>query len=99
MAMQIPKNGDFSQLLGTGENAHGYVAQTPNGTLINGRGGDGYDHPFVEADGPRWNDDPRPGVPNMTSFWMGIGSGASAGEAASAPYDLGATLPRRVKRK
>ena len=51
MATQVPKNGDFSQLLGPGENLLGFVAQTPNGTLVNGHGGDGYSHPYVEADG------------------------------------------------
>lgn len=99
MATQVPKNGDFSQLLGAGENGRGMVAQTPNGTLINGHGGDGYCHPSVEADGPRWNSDPRPGVPDIWSMGEGIGSGASAGEAAGAAFDVGATLPRRVKRK
>ena len=54
MATQVPKNGDFSQLLGPGENLLGFVAQTPNGTLVNGHGGDGYSHPYVEADGG-WN--------------------------------------------
>ena len=57
MATQVPKNGDFSQLLGPGENLLGFVAQTPNGTLVNGHGGDGYSHPYVEADGG-WNSDP-----------------------------------------
>jgi hypothetical protein len=51
------------------------------------------------ADGPRWNEDPRPGVPELWSMGMGIGSGAEAGQPAGAAYDVGATLPRRVKRK
>lgn len=98
MATQVPKNGDFSQLLGPGENLLGFVAQTPNGTLVNGHGGDGYSHPYVEADGG-WNSDPRMGVPHMPTFGGPAGSGADAGEAAGSSYDTGATLPRRVKRK
>jgi len=99
MATQIPKNGDFSQLLGTGENPRGFVAQTANGTLVNGHGGDGYCHQYVEADGARWNSDPRPGVPNQWSMGVPAESGASAGAAAGSAFDVGATLPRRVKRK
>jgi hypothetical protein len=99
VAIQVPKNGDFSQLVGSGENPRGFVSQTVNGTLVNGHGGDGYCHPSVMADGPRWNEDPRPGVPELWSMGMGIGSGAEAGQPAGAAYDVGATLPRRVKRK
>lgn len=54
----LPKNGDFSKLLGTGENPNGFVAQTANGTIINGQGGDGWSRPWNTADGG-WNDDPR----------------------------------------
>ena len=60
--MPLPK--DLSELLGEGENPHGMVAQTPNGTFINGRGSDGFvwkDN--LDADGARWNDDPRMETP------------------------------------
>jgi hypothetical protein len=40
------------------------VAQTANGTVVNGRGGDGDEFRFgMNADGPRWNTDPRPEAP------------------------------------
>jgi hypothetical protein len=60
--MALPKNGDFSRLLGKGENPNGLVAQTVNGTVVNGVGGDGvvFRFPGEMADGPRWNEDPRP---------------------------------------
>ena len=59
--MALPKDGDFSKLLGKGENPQGFVSQTPNGTYINGRGSDGYQYRWWPmADGKRWNEDPRP---------------------------------------
>lgn len=59
--MALPKDGDFSKLLGKGENPNGFVSQTPNGTYINGRGSDGYQPRYWPmADGSRWNEDPRP---------------------------------------
>jgi hypothetical protein len=59
--MALPKDGDFSKLLGKGENPNGFVSQTCNGTLIDGRGGDGYNERAYGrmADGARWNTDPR----------------------------------------
>jgi hypothetical protein len=58
--MALPKDGDFSKLLGKGENPNGFVSQTANGTLIDGRGGDGENYAWGGmADGPRWNQDPR----------------------------------------
>lgn len=57
---EIPKSGDFSKLLGRGENPNGMVVQTANGTIVNGRGGDGDCRPWTMADGPLWNTDPRP---------------------------------------
>lgn len=59
--MALPKDGDFSKLLGTGENPNGFVSQTCNGTLVDGRGGDGNNYAAYGfmADGPRWNSDPR----------------------------------------
>ena len=98
MATQVPKNGDFSQLLGQGENPNGFVSYTPNGTLVNGHGGDGYSHPWPTADGERWSADPRPGVPQMTSIGLPV-HGADAGAEAGGAFDVGASLPRRVKRK
>lgn len=92
MAKQVPKDGDWSRLLGMGENSNGMVAQTPNGTLVNGRGGDGTTEPML-GDTPGWNDDPRPGVSPMPSY------DHSSGVMSTEPYDNGATLPRRVKRK
>lgn len=56
--MALPKDGDFSRLLGEGENPNGFVAQTANGTIRNGRGGDGETFWRGSADGPRWNEDP-----------------------------------------
>jgi hypothetical protein len=59
--MALPKDGDFSKLLGTGENPLGFVSQTANGTYIDGRGSDGYQPRYWPmADGKRWNSDPRP---------------------------------------
>lgn len=58
--MALPKNGDFSELLGEGENPNGMIAQTPNGTVTNGLGGDGDQFRYsLIADGARWNTDPR----------------------------------------
>lgn len=59
---KIPISGDWSELLGTGENPNGVVAQTPNGTVINGAGGDGWEfaHERDNTDGERWNRDPMP---------------------------------------
>lgn len=59
--MALPKDGDFSKLLDKGENPSGFVSQTANGTLIDGRGGDGHSwmRPWPTVDGA-WNDDPRP---------------------------------------
>jgi hypothetical protein len=99
MATQVPKNGDMSQLLGPGENPNGFVAQTPNGTMVDGKSCDGYFHPMVEADGERWNSDPRPGVPNQISIGVMAGSGATGGAMPDAAWNTGASLPRRVKRK
>jgi hypothetical protein len=65
--MALPKNGDFSQLLGTGENPNGMIAQTPNGTERNGGGSDGMTYRYGMADGPRWNDDPTPQPPPLVS--------------------------------
>jgi hypothetical protein len=63
--MTLP--ADLSKLLGTGENPNGMVAQTANGTLVDGRGGDGYTwRDGMMADGPRWNEDPRIEAPNLT---------------------------------
>ncbi len=56
---------NFVDLLGTGENPNGVVAQTANGTIINGRGGDGSEWRGKMADGPRWNTDPREEAPLM----------------------------------
>jgi hypothetical protein len=42
--------------VGPGENPNGVVAQTSNGTNINGKGSDGDDFVWgIPADGPRWN--------------------------------------------
>lgn len=59
--MALPKDGDFSKLLGEGENPKGFVSQTANGTIINGEGGDGYQWRDESnmADSWRWNSDPR----------------------------------------
>jgi hypothetical protein len=62
--MALPS--DLSKLLGTGENPNGMVAQTANGTIINGRGGDGDNYRGMMADGPRWNTDPREEAPVLT---------------------------------
>jgi len=63
--MTLP--ADLSKLLGTGENPNGMVAQTANGTLVGGRGGDGDTWRYgMMADGPRWNEDPRIEAPNLT---------------------------------
>jgi hypothetical protein len=68
--MTLP--ADLSKLLGTGENPNGMVAQTANGTLVDGRGGDGYTwRDGMMADGPRWNEDPRIEAPNPAP---GLGS-------------------------
>lgn len=57
--MTLPS--DLSKLLGDGENPNGFVSQTGNGTLLNGRGGDGCTYNWgMKPDGARWNDDPRP---------------------------------------
>lgn len=58
--MALPKSGDWSELLGSGENPKGMVAQTANGTIVNGEGGDGRSWRGSMADGSRWNSDPRP---------------------------------------
>jgi len=50
---------DLDKLLGKGENPNGFVAQTANGTIRDGRGGDGETWRYGQADGPRWNEDPR----------------------------------------
>lgn len=59
--MTLPS--DLSKLLGNGENPNGMIAQTANGTIRNGRGGDGDTWRYNMADGPRWNTDPRPEGP------------------------------------
>lgn len=64
--MALPQNGDFSKLLGNGENPNGMIAQTPNGTERNGTGSDGSTWRYAMADGPRWNDDPTPRPPPLT---------------------------------
>ena len=56
--MPLPR--DLSELLGEGENPNGMVSQTPNGTVINGMGGDGSQYRWDMADGARWNADPLP---------------------------------------
>jgi hypothetical protein len=56
--MALPS--DLSKLLGGGENPNGMIAQTPNGTVVNGRGGDGSQFRWDMADGRVWNGDPLP---------------------------------------
>jgi hypothetical protein len=63
--MALPKNGDFSELLGNGENPNGMIAQTPNGTERGGVGSDGRTWRWDMADGPRWNADPMPIPPSL----------------------------------
>lgn len=47
---------NLTGMVGRGENPNGFVAQTPNGTNINGEGSDGDDRAWgLTADGPRWN--------------------------------------------
>ena len=54
--MALPKDGDFSKLLGAGENPNGFVCYTPNGTKLNGKPPT-TDAPnwFPQYDGPRWS--------------------------------------------
>lgn len=92
MAKRVPQDGDWSDLVGQGENPFGFIAQTPNGTIINGRGGDGTNRPMLGAN-PRWNHDPRLGVAPMQSY------DHSSQMMVVVPYNEGASLPRRVKRK
>jgi len=66
--MAIPKNGDWSRILGAGENPNGFVSQTPNGTMMNGKGADGDQWPMaLPADGPRWSRS----MPEVRSFGIG----------------------------
>ena len=67
--MKIPKTGDWSSLLDGGENPNGFISQTPNGTMRNGRGSDGEQFNFFpQADGPRWS----PKGPDI--FAIGVGA-------------------------
>jgi hypothetical protein len=47
---------NLAGMVGAGENPNGTVAQTSNGTNINGKGSDGDWCTWgIPADGPRWN--------------------------------------------
>lgn len=50
---------NLDKLVGKGENPNGFIAQTANGTIRDGHGGDGDQPRYNMADGPRWNTDPR----------------------------------------
>lgn len=63
----IPKRRSFADLVASGENPNGMIAQTPNGTERNGSGSDGMTYRYNYADGPRWNDDPTPQPPPLVS--------------------------------
>lgn len=69
--MELPKDGDFSKLLGDGENPRGFVSQTANGTYINGRGSDGYQPRYWPMADGAWNDDPRPEANVNASLSLG----------------------------
>lgn len=72
--MTLPS--DLSKLLGNGENPNGMIAQTANGTIRNGRGGDGDEYRYgMMADGPRWNTDPRPEAPQPFGIEIAIPRG------------------------
>ena len=64
----IPKNADFSQLLGKGENPSGMIAQTPNGTERDGVGSDGREWQWGAPNGVRWNKNPMPEAPPLQTI-------------------------------
>jgi len=50
-------------------NPNGMVAQNPNGTIINGNGGDGQQYSWPpRADGEKWNTNPVPQPPDPFNF-------------------------------
>lgn len=59
--MALPQNGDWSSLVGKGENPNGMVSQTPNGTVVNGVGGDGCQFNWGDGIDGGWNQNPMPG--------------------------------------
>lgn len=80
----MPKNPkalpsvDFSSWVARGENPGGMVAQTSNGTIHEGRGGDGSQYRFGgRADGG-WNEDPMPRDPMTGGYAIGIGPAPKA---------------------
>ncbi len=62
--MLIPKSGRLSDLVAPGENPRGVVSQNGNGTIVDGRGGDGTEYLYGPmSDGERWNSNPL--IPEM----------------------------------
>lgn len=69
----MKKNIKFEDFVAKGENPRGVVMQNANGTIIEGRGGDGFQYNFgVEPDGARWNHNPMPNPDTVSSSVFGI---------------------------